>query len=743
MEVEGEEAKKPVKDEYKLIIQEEDDTKTELIFQPNILRYFEALNTQYTEQGYREGNEWDKLHLDGTLWQFIYDVYVEHDAFFTDKEKPSTAEEALKRPIRSTALTKRIELLPFAELYQILRIVDYYLAPLMVTFVMHEIIRRLLITPIENLALLHPKVRLPSVEEAANAIVANTEKINKPWGIRLQMIRAIIERYVATDGLLIMFKAALPHLPRVMATGNEFLMVITPDGLYSYGKNQHYQRGLIASQGGSIQNDKQSYQRLIDEMSSLLLRKQQLLQEQQQLVLQQRQIRDGQQQLQQQQSMQQQQQQLVGPNWQQQLYQQQQQLQQQMLQQQQQRLYQQQQLVGPYGQQQLQVPNSSFGVTVTSQLEIDTLSTLITELTKKRDEVEQRFLKVLNPPLVIVSIACGSTFAMILTTTGLFALGDNRVGQLGQGYQTPNSASLVQVPLRGIVVDVWCGPNHTIVMMDSGELAIWGQSYTHTASETSVTMNKPTQLKRPRGEIIDIACNVNMTILLMKDGTLLSYDKKGLSYIRFIEKFKAIATGFGAGGHFLLLSETNRVYALGANDYGQLGRGDTAFIIDQISAVKFTAEHTIKQVFAAFKASYFVTDTGLLFTCGLNGSGRLGLSTTTLTITTPQQVKLYIPPIISICGTELSTFCLTVDGLYTFKTDRQGMSYIEKIILPFTDLPLSIEEAPQTDSNKKAKFSCYFCGSAQFSELGLQTYSNRLFCCKTNDCKSQYSDWTL
>ena len=93
--------------------------------------------------------------------------------------------------------------------------------------------------------------------------------------------------------------------------------------------------------------------------------------------------------------------------------------------------------------------------------------------------VEEPTFMFLHPKLLVNQVALGNTFAAVTTVEGqVFAWGDNRAGQLGQGF----FSNLIEKPqlvaaLQGsFIVDLKCGVGHTICLDDSGVAYSWGQN---------------------------------------------------------------------------------------------------------------------------------------------------------------------------------------------------------------------------------------------------------------------------
>ena len=239
-----------VDDDYTLWVTEEDGIKTEIKFAPNLIKYFEFFKGVY-EEGYKFGEELEQFHLDGTYWHFIHDVYEEHDGLYGDSHGPTT-------PIGKTSVTGMVENIALPDLYRMMRILDYYISPLMILFIVEVLVKRLFIIPLDRLAITHPKVRLPSMkEELAKTETTFSSVLYKKQAIRGRMVRAILGRYLGTQDLIKTVYKFLPKQSVALSSGNGFVFVATYRGLYSWGDDYFGQRGLTFDQlqRQTIQNE--------------------------------------------------------------------------------------------------------------------------------------------------------------------------------------------------------------------------------------------------------------------------------------------------------------------------------------------------------------------------------------------------------------------------------------------------------------------------------------------------------
>jgi alpha-tubulin suppressor-like RCC1 family protein len=85
------------------------------------------------------------------------------------------------------------------------------------------------------------------------------------------------------------------------------------------------------------------------------------------------------------------------------------------------------------------------------------------------------FLSDLKLPMPVLKVAAGEHHTLLLTATGLYAMGSNREGQLGvAGVQ--EAAEPVAVPAAGALTAIACGARHSAGLDSQGRLLAWGWS---------------------------------------------------------------------------------------------------------------------------------------------------------------------------------------------------------------------------------------------------------------------------
>ena len=123
---------------------------------------------------------------------------------------------------------------------------------------------------------------------------------------------------------------------------------------------------------------------------------------------------------------------------------------------------------------------------------------------------------------------------------------------------------------------------------------------------------------------------------------------------------------------FLAISDKGKVYAWGFNQKGQLGVDDfqnrrNPTLIESLS------DHNIIAVATGRQHSLFLTDEGVVFSCGDNKSGQCGIGLKKECVTLPSHIDYSGSPVVKIaCGADFSLL-LTEDGeIFSFGLPEYG-----------------------------------------------------------------------
>jgi alpha-tubulin suppressor-like RCC1 family protein len=260
----------------------------------------------------------------------------------------------------------------------------------------------------------------------------------------------------------------------------------------------------------------------------------------------------------------------------------------------------------------------------------------------------------------VSQIAAGATHSLALTTTGqLYAFGDNRYGQLGNstndGVDAANpTPTLVSLPAgAGQATAIAAGAQYSLVLTDTGRLYAFGENdYGQlgvTADSGSEAANPaPAEVSLPlaAGRPAAIAAGAQHSLVLGSTGRVYAFGANRYGQLGRLANVEseganaaplevALPPGAGAaseiaagGSHSLVLSAGGSVYAFGENDYGQLGGAANAgseAANAQATLVSLPgADGAPIAVAAGESESLAITATGQLLAFGSNRFGQLG-----------------------------------------------------------------------------------------------------------------------
>ena len=172
----------------------------------------------------------------------------------------------------------------------------------------------------------------------------------------------------------------------------------------------------------------------------------------------------------------------------------------------------------------------------------------------------------------IKDVALGNTHTLVLTTDGnVYSFGFNGNGELGRGYKDENFNGTPKLSVRGV-------------------------SHINASNNRSIfiTTNKNVIYSVGRNDYGGLGIGNNES-------------ESSLQKIDFFDKNKINITKIASGYyHSLFLSEDGDVYAVGANNQGQVGYG-AKDMFGTVYIKKVTASGIIKDIFAGSDRSYCIS----------------------------------------------------------------------------------------------------------------------------------------
>jgi hypothetical protein len=126
-----------------------------------------------------------------------------------------------------------------------------------------------------------------------------------------------------------------------------------------------------------------------------------------------------------------------------------------------------------------------------------------------------------------LSISCGDNYTMVLMSDGsVYGCGLNTYGQLGNGTTTQQTSLTLMTNTTGKTpTAISCGQSHTIVLMSDG--SVYGCGYNGNGRlGDSTTTNRTTlrQMTNTTGKTpASVYCGYNHTIVLMSDGSIYGF----------------------------------------------------------------------------------------------------------------------------------------------------------------------------------------------------------------------------
>ena len=186
----------------------------------------------------------------------------------------------------------------------------------------------------------------------------------------------------------------------------------------------------------------------------------------------------------------------------------------------------------------------------------------------------------------ICSVKCGLYHTTALTKYDqCYVWGNNEYGQLGLGHET-NKYLPEKLNLFGIV-SISCGSSHTVVLTEN-KMYVWGSNESGQLGLGDEANRKlPTELNLMTDGIKSVSCGKYHTMALTKNGKVYIWGSNWNGQLGLGDKLdyvtpheiifnNNIVKSINCGSmRNIIVTQTDKIYGWGRNEYGQLGLGDT------------------------------------------------------------------------------------------------------------------------------------------------------------------------
>ena len=222
----------------------------------------------------------------------------------------------------------------------------------------------------------------------------------------------------------------------------------------------------------------------------------------------------------------------------------------------------------------------------------------------------------------IVEIACGDNHVLALTENGnIYGWGLNTSGQVGNGTIANQLEHATVINIYGNelskIIRVEADEDNSFAINEDGEVFAWGRDFGNKAIKLTNLEN-----------VVDVSTNY----FVKADGT--AWKMGTLEKLVIVGKVRALDEGTD---HAVFVTSEGGVWAVGKNDHGQLGLGNTAEKQAPV-AMRKDASHLIDDavaVEAGDRYTVVLTNTGDVYATGLNENGKLGIDVDTPNVLMP------------------------------------------------------------------------------------------------------------
>lgn len=223
-----------------------------------------------------------------------------------------------------------------------------------------------------------------------------------------------------------------------------------------------------------------------------------------------------------------------------------------------------------------------------------------------------------------IQVSCGANHTVALSSTGkIFAFGQGTCGALGLGSRrnrhTPTPINSLQA---AALVQMAAGENHSCALGMDGKVYTWGKGrYGQLGNGRFGYSLSPVHVSKLREPVKMIASGSDQIFAITWNGVLFSWGRGswGQTALGTTDNVASPRKVIGLGNdnivqvssgekHTLILTETNRVYAVGNGRYGQLGIGKSInFTAKPIPILTLPESQLVIKVLTGGDHSLFIT----------------------------------------------------------------------------------------------------------------------------------------
>jgi alpha-tubulin suppressor-like RCC1 family protein len=303
----------------------------------------------------------------------------------------------------------------------------------------------------------------------------------------------------------------------------------------------------------------------------------------------------------------------------------------------------------------------------------------------------------------------------------LIGWGSNGCGVLGDGTTEDQSAPhICDDDVSRSFVSVHLGGTFAIAVSVTNELYQWGNGF---GDEKDTIITKPRMVDlRFKSAVRCVACGWESAMVVLEDNSVWSIGNNGLNENSTSSTFKDITSSVPITGeaikkiaigyqHFVLLTNSGKLYGWGNNRNGQIG-GCGSKTLKQITSIDVEDGVQIVDVACGMKHSVFLDQTGYVWICGSNSFGQLGIDSQDRKLSSSKLQKAVLdveqqPVVATSISSGWQHVAVRSDdgGIYTWGKNRYGQLGLGDFEDRFAAIPVDFPD----DAKDGVKQVC--CGS--------------------------------